>query len=151
MTPSEIDELAQEEQRREMGDSWMQTSWEVASGWVQDRLRVAALNRALRERDAKNERLRAWKAETMEVMAGFQDVGNALGVPLGHRITARAAVDKALDLRNQRDEARAGLAEMPERIAQAIEADAAGVVKPSHYESALRRAARIARAAKDSE
>lgn len=33
-----------------------------------------------------------------------------------------------------------------ERIAVAIEADASGTLKPSHYNSALRRAARIARA-----
>lgn len=49
--------------------------------------------------------LRRWKAEAMPVLQGLQDVGHALGVPLGTRITAKATVDKALDLRNERDAA----------------------------------------------
>lgn len=57
--------------------------------------------------DTQFERLRAWKAEALPVIAGLQEVGRALGTPLGQQITARATVDLALDLRNQRDEARA--------------------------------------------
>jgi hypothetical protein len=59
---------------------------------------------------AEVERLRRWKAEAVEVMSGLQEVGKALGVGLGKRITARETVDKALDLRNERDEARAQVA-----------------------------------------
>jgi hypothetical protein len=59
---------------------------------------------------AEIERLRGWKAEALPVLAGLQEVGRALGVPLGRQITARATVNAALDLRNERDEAIAVLA-----------------------------------------
>lgn len=56
------------------------------------------------------ERLRKWKAEALEVMRGLEDVGHALGVELGERITGRTTVDRALDLRNERDRAVATVA-----------------------------------------
>lgn len=65
------------------------------------------------------EDLRRWKAEAMEVMSGLQEVGKALGVRLGERITARATIDRALDLRNERD---AAVAEA-ERLRESIEAE----------------------------
>jgi hypothetical protein len=49
------------------------------------------------------ERLERWKAEALPVIAGLQEVGRALGLRLGEQITGRAAVDAALDLRNERD------------------------------------------------
>lgn len=48
--------------------------------------------------------LRRWKAEALPVIAGLQEVGHALGVPLGVQITGRIAVDAALDLRNSERE-----------------------------------------------
>ena len=45
--------------------------------------------------------LRRWKAEALPVMDGLQELGGALGLPLGTRITGREAVDAALDLRNR--------------------------------------------------
>ena len=47
------------------------------------------------------ERLRQWKAEALPVLDGLQEVGRALGTPLGQRITGRESVDLALDLRNR--------------------------------------------------
>lgn len=45
-------------------------------------------------------RLRKWKAEALPVIAGLQDLGRALGLAPGVRITGRTALDAALDLRN---------------------------------------------------
>jgi hypothetical protein len=39
--------MAIEEQKREMGSAWMTSSWEIASPWVKDRLRIKALSKAL--------------------------------------------------------------------------------------------------------
>jgi len=51
--------------------------------------------------------LRRWKAEATEVILGLQDLGNALGLPLGERITgtSAAAVAKAMRDRVARIEA----------------------------------------------
>ena len=65
------------------------------------------------------EALRRWKAETMPVLAGLQEVGQALGVQLGRQITSRETVDAALDLRNERD---AAVAEA-ERVRASIAAE----------------------------
>jgi hypothetical protein len=39
--------------------------------------------------------LRAWKAEALEVMDGLQELGRALDLPLGTRITGREAAEVA--------------------------------------------------------
>lgn len=62
--------------------------------------------------EAAVERLGRWKAEALPVMRGLQYLGRALGVPIGESITARASVDRALDLRNR--------AEVAERQVQAV-------------------------------
>jgi hypothetical protein len=49
------------------------------------------------------EQMRRWKSEALPVIAGLQEVGRALGLRLGEQITGRAAVDAALDLRNEND------------------------------------------------
>jgi hypothetical protein len=59
---------------------------------------------------AERDRLRAWKEEALPVMSGLQELGRALGIRIGESITARKAVDAALDLRNERDQAVARLA-----------------------------------------
>ena len=38
------------------------------------------------------DRLTRWQAEALTVMDGLQDLGNALGLPLGERITGTAAL-----------------------------------------------------------
>jgi hypothetical protein len=48
---------------------------------------------------AERDRLLAWKQEAMEVMSGLEELGRALGIPLGVSVTARAVVDAALSLR----------------------------------------------------
>lgn len=50
---------------------------------------------------AEVRRLRRWKDEALPVMEGLQELGGALGLPLGTRITGRQAVDAALDLRSE--------------------------------------------------
>src|SRR5690554_5011909 len=44
------------------------------------------------------ERLRRWKAEALPVIAGLQELGKALGLPLGSRITGPEAVKRAEEL-----------------------------------------------------
>lgn len=41
------------------------------------------------------ERLRGWKEEAVPILAGLQDLGHALGVPLGHSITGPETAEKA--------------------------------------------------------
>jgi hypothetical protein len=47
----------------------------------------------------ENARLRRWKAEALPVIAGLQDLGRALDLPIGERITAPAAAEAAQSLR----------------------------------------------------
>lgn len=70
-----------------------------------DRLKTAT--QAVPDLLAEIERLQNWKDGAVEVIAGLQEVGRALGVDLGERITSRTTVDRALDLRNERDAAHA--------------------------------------------
>lgn len=53
------------------------------------------------------ERLRRWKTEASEVILGLQDLGNALGVPLGRRITGTLATEIAGELRVRTEKAEA--------------------------------------------
>lgn len=53
---------------------------------------LAARERALREEIA---RLTRWKEEALPVLDGLQDLGKALGLPLGERITGPAALAAA--------------------------------------------------------
>lgn len=69
--------------------------------------------------EAEAERLGHWKAEALPVMAGLQDLGAALGVGLGQRITGEAAAERAHALVAQverltaeRDAARAEVARL---------------------------------------
>lgn len=55
------------------------------------------------------ERLRRWKEEASEVLIGMQDLGKALGLPLGTRITGTLAADTAECLKAERDEAHAAI------------------------------------------
>ena len=48
---------------------------------------------------AEIERLNRWQAEALPVMDGLQELGSALGLPLGERITGPAAVDAVEKLR----------------------------------------------------
>ena len=48
--------------------------------------------------EAAIERLARWKAEALPVMAGLQELGEALGVPLGQRITGEEAAEAATAL-----------------------------------------------------
>lgn len=45
------------------------------------------------------ERLTRWRAEAMTVMDGLQDLGQALGLPLGERVTGPVALMEVLHLR----------------------------------------------------
>lgn len=59
---------------------------------------------------AEVERLTRWKAEATEVILGLQDVGKALGLRLGERITGESAVEAAEALRNRAEHAEANAA-----------------------------------------
>lgn len=54
--------------------------------------------------------LRRWKAEALPVIAGLQELGRALGLPLGEQITGPRAVEAAERLRAERDRAVEALA-----------------------------------------
>lgn len=73
------------------------------------------------------DRLRAWKAEALTVMDGLQDLGRALGIRLGESITGRTAIDAALDLRNERDAARAAHEQLTDVLR--------GLIRPRHISS----------------
>lgn len=51
------------------------------------------------------DRLRQWKAEATSLFDGLQDLGRALGLPLGTLVTGPDAVRAAEVLRAERDEA----------------------------------------------
>jgi hypothetical protein len=68
----------------------------------------------VRERDE----LRRWKAEALPVLSGLQELGKALGLPLGSRITGTEALAAVERLTRERDEARAEV----ERLRAGIEA-----------------------------
>ncbi len=44
------------------------------------------------------ERLEHWKSEALEVIDGIQELGHALGLPLGERVTGETALEKAREL-----------------------------------------------------
>lgn len=58
---------------------------------------------------AEVRRLRYWKDEASEVMTGLQELGNALGLPLGQRITGMEACEAVYALKAERDAALAKL------------------------------------------
>jgi hypothetical protein len=60
----------------------------------------------------ERDRLRQWKQEALPVLDGLQELGRALDLPLGERITGTRAVKAAEAMRAERDRA----AEMRARI-----------------------------------
>lgn len=74
---------------------------------------------------AEIERLRQWKAEALPVLAGLQELGNALGVPLGARITGPEAAERARELMAERDALAAGAVDADHAVALEREAVAA--------------------------
>lgn len=54
---------------------------------------------------AERDRLQQWKDEAAPVLIGLQDLGKALGVPLGKRITGELAAEQARTLKAARDRA----------------------------------------------
>jgi len=63
---------------------------------------------------AERDDLRRWKAEAAEVILGLQDLGRALGIPLGERITGPKAAEIARALEAERDDLRKRLDEVRE-------------------------------------
>ena len=91
VTPTEIDGWAYPEKR---ADAIKRTEAAVEHIAGMDPATTLALVAEVR-------RLRRWKDEALPVMEGLQELGGALGLPLGTRITGRQAVDAALDLRSE--------------------------------------------------
>lgn len=73
-------------------------------------------------------KLRQWKAEASPVILGLQDLGKALGVRLGTRITGEAAAEQARALKAERDHAKEALA-LAEKDRQTYHRDALAAVK----------------------
>lgn len=55
---------------------------------------------------AEHDKLLRWKTETTEVILGLQDLGRALELPLGTRITGEGAAEIARELVAERDRLR---------------------------------------------
>lgn len=55
------------------------------------------------EQQPELDRLQRWKGEAIPVMLGLQDLGRALDIPLGTRITGEVAAKKAAALVAERD------------------------------------------------
>ena len=62
-----------------------------------------------REAHAERDRLRGWKADALPVFDGLQELGKALGLPLGSQITGQQALAAVERLTRERDEARDAL------------------------------------------
>lgn len=60
-----------------------------------------------RETARERDELSRWKAEALPVLDGLQELGKALGLPLGSRITGQEALAAVERLTRERDEARA--------------------------------------------
>lgn len=75
-------------------------------------------------------RLRAWKAEALEVMTGLQELGREFGVPLGAQVTGLEALAAARRLRTERDVLLQTLTELePVRLADRAELSSTDVAQ----------------------
>lgn len=70
---------------------------------------LAALCDKLDEAEGEVARLTQWKAEAMQVMSGLQELGQALGLGWGVRITGDHAAEVARDLRERAEKAEAAI------------------------------------------
>ena len=62
--------------------------------------------RVCQETAKERDELRRWKAEALPVLDGLQELGKALGLPLGSRITGREALAAVERLTRERDDDR---------------------------------------------
>lgn len=65
-----------------------------------------------RETARERDELRRWKTEALPVLDGLQELGKALGLPPGSRITGPEALAAVERLTRERDEARAEIARL---------------------------------------
>lgn len=79
--------------------------------------------------DSEVERLRQWKAEATEVIDGLQELGKALDIPLGERVTGTAATEAAKRLRTERDAMREAVTRLGEADQRAIHMYSDSMVK----------------------
>ena len=68
--------------------------------------------------EAEVERLARWKAEALSALAGLQELGKALGLPLGEQITGPKAAEEAAALLARAEKAEAELAAAREALAR---------------------------------
>lgn len=93
-------------------------AWKVAA----DQAAAARNDWRVRAQAAEQEAatLRRWKAEALPVIGGLQELGRALGLPLGTQITGPEAVEAAAALRTQvaaaEDQSRAVMSELVELL-----------------------------------
>ena len=84
--------------------NWSNYVWQPSRAGGDDMRELAErAEKAEAERDA----LAAWKAGALPVLDGLQELGRALGLPLGERITGPNAVASAEQIKAERDALRA--------------------------------------------
>lgn len=82
------------------GDAWEETPEQVKAIWrggVTEPV-TAALAEVEGSLTAERDELRRWKEEALPVLSGLQNLGRALDVPLGERITGNVAAKRAEEL-----------------------------------------------------
>ena len=82
------------------GDDWEEVPDQVKAGWrdgVTEPV-TAALAEVEASLTAERDELRRWKEEALPVLSGLQNLGRALDVPLGERITGNVAAKRAEEL-----------------------------------------------------
>lgn len=96
--------------------------WEELNEMVHEEPSLAALETWIAKRDAAREeslrneiaRLVRWKAEALPIIAGLQELGRVMGLPVGVLVTGEMAKKKAIELV-------AANATLPRRMASRIE------------------------------
>jgi len=112
--------------------------WELAAYIAAaDPQTVLWLIREVKRLEAEVERLTRWQSEAMTVMDGLQELGVALGLPIGARITGPAAVEAATTLRAERDALAARIAKV-EALVVRVENRMMATAKPEEIREALR-------------
>lgn len=77
---------------------------------VREQSLINAIAKVADERD----QLRKWVAEVMPILDGLQEMGHALGLPLGEQITGPLALDAVKALKAERDELQARIDQVRE-------------------------------------
>ena len=89
--------------RSNTGDPMLDVSVAPHGVRAEDAEFIAYAPEDIRALIAEVKRLEAWKREAVTVMGGLQELGKALGLPLGEQVTGPEALAKAKELKESRD------------------------------------------------